>query len=528
MIDLNLLDDETKELLTHVAKNQNYRVSSVFLSEEFAKKGYKIALLGAGRHSEKLLGYAPQVLKESIAAIADNAKVGLNIGGFEVCDTDALVGTECDFVVMSSGANQKMMRKELLDIGICKTKIVDIYAHNNICDYLFLEQATDIKGIGALSAKLNNSKNPLLVISNSMTLGHLKLFKYLRNHYDLFVATSLGSIQSLSIDTSKDEFSNFYLFDSSVDLMSLASTVQKGKILTINGVYWNSLGACVQAVARVKVFSLFVDMLSSAHLDKKILNEVCDADMELLSERLLWEKSEGIVFKESMELASRNIEQFGPKKYLQFYDYCDDGVVLPHRKTEQKLSYVYAGGLVSPNTSDHALDIHSSIFDVARVLVENGCRFGIFNAYDNGSDASFDIYKNTVKSDLLTYSHAISPSQLAQKLCDYDIGIVLFDFSRGSGKYDAGYFKYGSFTKVIAYIEAELPIIISKEADAMASFVLENGIGEAIYWHEIDKLPQLLTPQKLEQYRQNVKKLKQKLSYREQIVKLVDFFEGSK
>jgi len=527
MVDFERLDEEIKRLVGYVAR-QNYikqldiyGMASDLLTTEFAKKNYKIVLHGAGEHTRKVLGAASSLLLKQIIAITDNAKTGMHIGGFDVANMNILKTIEYDFVIMSSEVNQSAMRQELLGLGVLEAKIVDIYDDKRFEKYIFSVPREQSK-ISQLATKINASSNPLLVISNNMTPVHLKLFKYLSGYFDVFVATSDPYLQGMKIDTTKDEFLFFYQFDFPADLLFLASEITEGKILTINGVYWNSLGASVLAIAKVAVVSLFVDILSSAHKNMEVLDAVCDARIQTFSEKFLWEKSAGVIFKEAIELAESNIEKYKPNKYIQFFDYCDD-IVLPERKTGEVVSFVYAGGLASPNAKDHAFALQRSIFDVASVLIEGGCRFGIFNAYDHGVDSGFDIYKNTIKSDFFSYSRAVLPSQLYKELCEYDVGIILFDFARVLDKYDFGYFKFGSSTKIIAYIETELPIVISKEAEAMASFVEQNEIGVAISWDELHLLPTMFTAETIDKYRQNIKRLKQSMSYKHQIGKLVEF-----
>lgn len=527
MIDLNGFNEESKELLIHVAKKYNYKAASSFLKKEFAQNGHRVVLLGAGGHTRFLLKYGGEELRVAIVSIVDEAKVGLVVEGMEVLSPQSLAEENYDFVIMSSDVNQLKMRQELRRLGIEDWKIVDIYSNNKIDAYLFSEEAYDFTKIQKIIDGIHLSQNPLVVISNSMTLTHLKLFKYLAKIFNLYVLTSSRNVQSLAIDTAQPSFRNFYLFDSVVDLLEVASRLQKGTILTINGVYWNALGACLLTVSKVKVFSLFVDILSSAHEDISILDKVCDAKMELFSEQLLWQQSQGVIFKDSLVMAQPNINRYKPRKYIQFYDYCDDDIVLVKEQSiTRKLSFVYAGGLVSQKSKDHAYELHLSILDVANVLIEDGCSFDVFNAYDDGLDLGYKTYQEAVKSDLFVYHSAISPLALPQRLNKFDVGVVLFDFLQAGACYDMRYFKYGSFTKIMAYIEAGLPIIISKEAESMAAFVLDNEIGVALAWDELRLLPSLVDQEKLAFFRENVKKLKKKMSYGVQIRRLTDFLES--
>ena len=75
----------------------------------------------------------------------------------------------------------------------------------------------------------------------------------------------------------------------------------------------------------------------------------------------------------------------------------------------------------------------------------------------------------------------------------------------------------------MAYIEAELPIIISKETEFMADLVDRHEIGMAIAWDEIDNLSSYLTLENIQKWKTNIKQFKQIFSYNTNIYKLTDF-----
>ncbi len=510
--------NELLRLTVSTLSKQNYELPALILKHEFLDKGYKIVLHGAGLHSQRLLRNLTPLDKAKIVAITDKNRAGEYLEGFLVCSPTECLGIDVDFFVLSSDVNQKPMQGELLSYGIDKNKIIDPYQNDNLTSYIMPHRQTNSVADG-----INTLRRPLTIVSNSMGLNHLKIIKFLAKHFDITILTSNSKIQSLDILDFSDYF-KIHLFDSPALIIDSVARLEKGCILTINGIYWNSLGAVATLYSKIPTFALFVDILSSAFDSRDELGRFCDADNELLAEEILWRHSSGVIFKEHADLAKNNIEKYSPKAYIQFVDYCDDTVVVERKKEySHNFSFVYAGGLVGDGV-DPNFGHHSTILNVAKQLNSLGFGFDIFNAYDKtGCEKE---YYASYKNELYSYNGALSVFELPHRLCDYDFGVVLFDFS-ADGVENINYYQKGGFSKIMAYIEAEIPIIISKETSFMASLVEKNEIGLAIEFGAIADIGKYLTDKNIMKWRSNIKKFKTEYSYSKNIETLVGFIEGA-
>ncbi len=528
-VDLGHIDiydrHKAKTLFFKTLTRRNYRNYSgaIPFLESLSVQNKKIILHGAGWHTAQMLHKASDTLRESIVAITDANKAGSSLCGFDILHPDMLSSLEFDCVCMSTDIYQKPMKRELVRHGVAPLKIIDLYRPSRIESNDFINNKLCNDKIDITLKEIAKSKNPCIVVSNSMGLNHPRLLKYLAREYDLFVLTSNSKIQSIDIK----EFSNLFrvcLFDSVSDLVYLTRRLDKGFVITINGIYWNSLGAVVTLATSRPSFTLFVDFLSSAYASKDRLIALCDAPNELFAENVLWRYSRGVIFKESYELASPIIDKFGPKNSLQFLDYCDGEIEVGDSKiSDAHLSFVYAGGLLSQKAGDPNCNHHLSIRTIANTLIAKEHSFTIYNAYDEGLTDDWEYYKN-INTTNFEYQCAVPITDLAKELARYDIGVVLFDFS-ADGVENRNYYKHGGFSKIMAYIEAELPIVISKETEFMAALIEEYEIGIAVKWDNIDKIPEQLTQENIIKWKSNIKRVKHDLSYGHNIKRLVAFLD---
>lgn len=511
-------EEDTKRFIqTTLAKN-NYRLACDILKYEFLDKGYNVVLHGAGLHSRRVLARLNEGYKKNIIAISDKKRSGTLLDNFLICTPDDCLDLEVDYYILSSDVNQKAMRKELLALGISESKIIDLYQNENLKDYIFFETETiDIVN------EINNLPRPITIVSNCVAPKYLRLFRYLKQYFDVTILTSYIEWD----DAFNEDFQmfNIKLLDSPVEMVDCVSKINNGVLLTINGVFWNSLGAIETLVSTIPVYSLFIDILSSGFNCDAKLGKYCNAHFEFLAEEILWRYSDGVIFKEHLDLAKINIERYNPKSYIQFLDYCDDQIIVDSdTKIFKNYSFVYAGSLHGDSLDNPDFGHHSTILKVAKTINSLGFKFDIFNVLDKtGFEKSYYL---SYKHELYSYNAAVPISKLPHRLCNYDFGVVLFDFS-AEGVENLDYYRKGGFSKIMAYIEAEIPIIISKETEFMASLVEKNEIGLAIEFDAIADIGTYLTKENILKWRKNIKKFKMEYSYSKNIETLVGFIEGA-
>lgn len=520
-------ESKLKYLFIETLLRRNHTNYSLFLSklEGMASRGLRIVLHGAGWHTSQILHAGSKTLIDSIVAITDSAKNGFVVHDFAILNPAELSSLRYDYICLSSDIHQKKMFDELLRFGVDKDKILDLYKVEFGEIKNLLQSKIRSEKTLSLLQEIAASKNPCIIVSNCISLNHLRMFKYMGRHYELFIVTSNKRVQSIDISNFGDL--NFRLLDSVLDMAAFVSNVESGFIITINGIYWNSLGAVCTLMSKVPTFAWLVDILSSAYQSSDKLDLVCDAKKELFAEEVLWRFSKGVIYKESGELALPLINRYNPKNNLQFLDYCDGEVeVKEHFVDIEHIKFVYAGGLLSPKCGDPNCNHHLSLLDVARCLTMAGHEFAIYNAYDEGLTDDWDCYTDC-GNEGFSYNHAVSVFELPKELSKYDIGVVLFNFDV-EGVENKGYYKYGGFSKIMAYIEAELPIVISRETEFMASLIEKYDIGMALAWNEIPDFNAYITTEKINNWKKNIKRVKDELSYGANIGRLVDFLQTCK
>lgn len=499
---------------------QNYFLGATILQEKFIRQNRRFVLHGAGLHTRQLFSILGKKLFDNLIGILDSHRMGESFENFTVLHPKEISSLQADYFILSSDANQSILKQELLEYGVPEDKIIDLYGSDDLEHYLF---AIDETITNAIADEIHQIQNPLIVISNSMGINHLKLLKYLKDDYDLFILTSNQRVQSLDISCFRDQFT-IKLLDSPAQIIDTVTRLNRGMVLTISGMYYNSLGAAVTSVSNIPCYALFLDILSSAFDDISTLEPYCDASNELLAEELLWRFSQGVVFKEDISLARKNIENFQPKKYLKYLDYCDGRIQIQTKKSTQfdQLKFVYAGGLALEN--DPNFSIHASILEIAKYLNAQGHCLELYDAYYSESK-----HKNPYQRyshEKYAYHPPVSVFELPHVLSRYDIGLSLFSFESTGVEKNAYYVK-GGFSKIMAYIEAEIPVVISKETEYMADLIRDYDIGTAISFSELDTLMERLTPDHYARWKQNIIKAKKELSYDAHINELLEFMKES-
>jgi hypothetical protein len=449
-----LLDSKLKNLntisydfLIESLKTRNYSAACEFIRQEYLWQGKKIILFGAGFHTACILSMLNGSEKQNIVAILDDAKVGLKIDDFGVGDLSMIANFEFDYIVASSDVLYVDMIKRLLNSGVEQDKIVNIYLSEKFQDYAFFIQDSRIDPLQQLVSKINESANPLVIASNSMTIRHLTMLKYLARNFDLFVVTSSDRIQSILLKD-LETVPYLHILASSSEIVVLSTMIEKGSVLTINCMYSTALGSSLSMVSNVPVYAMFIDLLSAFH-SFEVASEMCNANLQFFSEKNLWQTATGVIFKENLPAAKKHIEELKPKKYLQFFDYCDDEILLPDMTCSDKVRFVYAGGLVSPTSSDPSFLHQKSIVELVNHILSNDMEVSIYNAYDNGESSGFEFYKKISNSRNYKYNTSILPLNLSRELSNYDVGLIVFDFARNKA-----YNIYRSWTSYFDFCRA--------------------------------------------------------------------------
>jgi len=315
-----------------------------------------------------------------------------------------------------------------------------------------------------------------------------------------------------------------------LSLLPLVSAIKPYCYHVINYMFNLYFGVLILMASKVPVVSEFIDITSTAFSGEKRLEKYTHPELEFLSEKILWEKSDGVVFKDDPKCASfmKTLYNVAPPT-LHFCSY-----VTNTRKVKEgvqvhiPLRLVYVGGVHPKGRINDATELHQSLYDVAVALTQMGYRFDIYNAFDDGTtDAWNNFVELSQRIPLFFYHTAIPIEELPQVLSQYDVAWYVFDFSRGKVENNF-FYDVGIASKLFVYIEADLPVIIAPEHKAMADIITHYDIGHPLSFKDIDRLPSILTNENIQRWQKNLEKAKRELAMEKHVKRLAAFYHQIK
>lgn len=499
----------------------NYKTAAITVSNLFLEKDKKIVIYGAGLHTKKLFEYFDKKHTESIVAIADANKAGGEFCGFNVISTSEINDLEFDFIVLSSDINQSSMTKELLNSKIDSKKIIDIYKLQEFYSFCAKQQS---ENIDLIASKINSSKNPLIIVGLSFQLNHIALFDALSKYYSIY-ALCLSENLSQSINI-KDIGSNYEIMEmeNANEIFTLISMINTGNVLNICGWKYMALSAGIIKYANVSVFCMVVDVLSSMFKSEEEVVELFgeQARDDWFCEQFCWKYSDGYIHKDNSESLSRLKTSNAHNRHLNFLQYTNNIKLNKSYKNNSKPSIVFAGGIHSISDNNDSSIFHKSFLKLVQIITSQGYSISAYNAYDNGLTNKWSEYiEESNKNALFNYYFSVDINSLVSEISQYDIAISVYDYDLC--KTDKLCLDNSFSTRIVAYIEAELPIIHSKEMTFTTKFIEDNGVGIGVSFNDMHDLKCVIDRMNIDNYNKNLKILKEKMSYENNIHKLIDF-----
>lgn len=224
-------------------------------------------------------------------------------------------------------------------------------------------------------------------------------------------------------------------------------------------------------------------------------------DHDLALERLLVTQADGIVHRFPPHVVDRWRRFHGslaPDVRMMPYP-CPEFSAPPRTGARRSGPYrlCYAGSLVPQNAS-HPVELysHASQPETFRCLVEQGLEVEVLcnpMAPIAEGDPNFaSLFQLRDAGTGFRLRAGVPPDKLSEALADVDFGLILclVDFDRllvGRGTIEGGV-----GTKLFAYLEAGLPVIVNAEYEEMARMVTEHGIGLAVHSRDIPHLAERL------------------------------------
>ncbi|HEY5123916.1 MAG TPA: hypothetical protein VIK14_09295 [Ignavibacteria bacterium] len=213
---------------------------------------------------------------------------------------------------------------------------------------------------------------------------------------------------------------------------------------------------------------------------------------ELPHEKNCLQLSDGLI-GHSLEpnVALRKYGKIKPPS-LFFPLYCDNDYFQSNIKSlnADDIHFVYAGG-VAGSRRDKAQYGIIQFHDLIQVLSDQKIHFHIYPSPSNFK-ADYQEYEQiSDHNNYFHFHHSVSQDQLAVELNKYHFGLLPF-FLKNSGQ-SAEKFKYATTLKLFNYIEAGIPILVSKDLVYQNWIVKRNSAGLTIVQEDIFHLKEIIS-----------------------------------
>ncbi len=192
---------------------------------------------------------------------------------------------------------------------------------------------------------------------------------------------------------------------------------------------------------------------------------------------------------------------------------------------------VYAGGLVPENERNPpALFPETNMDKAFRALLGQGMAIDVMhdpNAAKGIDDAFYARYTSLAEEyPLFRFRKGVSPDTLSEALNGYDYGILLTEFDEDVVRIGPNQRKGVMATKIFAYLEAGLPVLVNAEYEAMARFVIEHGLGLAVHTRDLGNVAKILSRFDYRKAVAGIKSFNESHSMENEIGRLIELYDA--
>lgn len=188
----------------------------------------------------------------------------------------------------------------------------------------------------------------------------------------------------------------------------------------------------------------------------------------------------------------------------------------------------FAGGVIPTDAQrPAALFGDGQMVATAELILEQGVPIDVYN---NPLHAPISTYAFRYKEHLelaQRFSHyrfamGAMPRDVGNLLSGYDLALMVYDYQGIVLGED--HFRLLIPAKVFMYLEAGLPLLVSRRAQATAQFAEQHGFGVGVSDEELRAFPAFLRGLDVPALRRGVLKAREALSMDRQIVRLIDLY----
>jgi hypothetical protein len=368
----------------------------------------------------------------------------------------------------------------------------------------------------AQALKLTNKYETVLILFSNYNKGNIK---YLEQAYDKVIYFNLGDKRSLK--SPKDILKLYKMWNGSKKKLFVK------KIDKLNPWIVQITGPELFPLIFARSFKntpviYFAHDIFKPFFKNKIFNKKFSKGvvMNQLIEYICFKKFDGILHKgEENELNLLNIKIKVPE--MQYLSGClDESILKPDFnkkiKKNNEFSLVFAG---RPGVFWKGDD---SFFKIVDIITSQEIHFHIYYP-SNSSDIKTKFLKLAKDNKYFHLHKELSGKKLSIALSKYDFGIIpdFPDFSI----IGENFMKTSFATKIMAYLEAGLPTIVSERIIFTSKFIEKNKIGASISYWDLKDLNEFLSKIQYKKLLKNVEKCQEKYLMSNVVKNIIPFYE---
>lgn len=508
----------------------------------------KTALYGCGALSAKLVETYAETLKQAkVCFVTSTASGPAKFLGFPLHAPKYIKDNRPDMVILLSLRYEKEMRRELAGLPVEVKGIKQILEETGKtddgvweedCNTRLKKKYRDIIDELATDAQTHPT---MLITSQSFCHHNVRLMQHLSKHYEIIVLVNsehLNGTIPLSDYADKGYFNKLIIKGSWHEYLETLWVLVRFvpfKLVHFFSMAGNPLpGAMAVLYSQAPVFIEFCDVKEIMFSRAEDFGSILNLDKEQLAveeqfNRLLLNRSAGIIIKDDPSIIETLSARHGCRPDWIYFSAYPSLPGMPAKTNTRKISrsarpfhIVYIGSLHN-DPSYHCYPIHRSIFTTAQILTEQGFHFSVFNGMDATGDGYEDYLAMDEANPLFHYHFAVPENQLCHAISGYDLAWFVHDYTLAK---ESPYFINTTFpSRLFYYLEAGLPVIVSKTQTFVRSFIENEGIGVAIDFNEMHQLADILSGLDFAELQNRIRQAQEKYDMTRQLPRLIDFYK---
>ena len=507
----------------------------------------RIGLYGVGELTKRLLIEKPESLSNHKIVLIETKARDTKFHGFQIITVDCACNDDFDRVIIMSLQYEEQMTATLSKRFTKQVyRIVDILNHvelparRSLLQNIIKRIVAD-KYLRSISRVCKKNPKVIAFATPSLHMKYLKLLRTLKeNEFGVVVIAEKEYVSrdfGYHLDSfSQDYFDLCFTFQCYFDLFAIellkSGDFYLAHLITSTAGTRKLANIVVNAdCAVVTEYDDFLEICFSN--DRQYLKHVPMVDSDIILERqslnAIFCQSNGIIQRHSpqiIEILSKK-HNFRPR-WLSFAPYPSQRNFMQLENSRRNRSFGDTVKIVSVvgilnDPSAHNYARTQSLFTIGRMLDAQGIKFAIYNLLDMTGNGFEDVLAFAGKSSHFDYYFAVPHDHLIAELSDYHWGWHCMEFDQTDDS--LRYSELGVSSKHYTYVEAGLPIIISKEIAYDSQRVEKEGIGVSIRYEDVKNIRPIIENCDYSKICENVLIYREKWSMERQLYRLCSFYE---